>query len=123
MESNLNSVLIEGTIVSDALFRGVEPKCCFEIVSSYYYRQSNGKLIKETGRYSIHVGGVLAKAAEDNAVEGRCARVVGRLRESSWIDEASGKTYSLVYIFAEHIAYRPMLKKTSTRRKDKVHND
>ena len=56
----------------------------------------------------------MAEVAEKNAKKDRGIRVVGRLKQDRWTDE-NGKTFSKVKIIAEHIEYKPMLKKPEER--------
>jgi single-strand DNA-binding protein len=103
--NNLNSVLVEGTLVKDALYR-VTPKgvsvCTFSIASKHYSRSGEkGELIKEVHYFEVQAWSRLARGKE-----GRKVRVVGQLRQDR-CDGVDGKSYSKVSIVADHIEFRP----------------
>jgi single-strand DNA-binding protein len=106
--NNLNSVLIEGTLMEDALYatklKG-EQVCTFAIVSNHY--DKNGDEHEKTESHiTIEVRAKLARTCYEEGHKGRGVRVVGRLKEESWYD-AGGKVRSKVWIVAEHVEFRP----------------
>lgn len=106
--NNLNSVLIEGTVVKDPLFRTTmkgTSVCTFTIASNRFVKDGDS-LVKEIYFFDIEIYGVLAEKISCECRERRGVRVVGRLKESRWQDEA-GKARSKVYIEAEHIEFCP----------------
>ena len=120
--NNLNSILIEGVINEDSLFR-VAPKgtavCTFLITSSRYNRNEENlkNLEKEVSFFKIETWGKLAEMVYDKGKQGRGVRVVGRLKEERWQD-SDGKPQSKIVIVAEHVEFRPVTaKKKSTRKK------
>ena len=106
--NNLNSVLIEGTLVKDAV-TGAAPQgkavCAFTIESSRY-RKGDAGIEKETGHFDVQAFGKLAERARSYAHEGRGVRVVGRLKQEHRTS-FDGKTISRIFIVAEHIECRP----------------
>ena len=105
--NNLNSVLIEGNMVRDPLFRST-PKgtsvCNFTIASNRYYRQDSN-LEKEVGFFDVEAWGKLADACTHQGRKGRGVRVVGRLKQDRWTGN-DGKKHVKVAIVAEHVEYR-----------------
>lgn len=51
----------------------------------------------------------MQNGAAKKATKGRGVRVVGRLKQDTWKDEA-GKSASRIYVIAEHIEYKPAKK-------------
>ena len=110
--NNLNSILIEGNMVRDPLFRST-PKgtsvCNFTIASNRFYRQDSN-LEKEVGFFDVEVWGKLADSCSSHGRKGRGVRVVGRLKQDRWTGN-DGKNHTKVAIVAEHVEYRPDFKK------------
>ena len=65
---------------------------------------------KETGFFNVETWAKLAEAAACKGKKGRGVRVVGRLKQERWNGQ-DGKPYSKVTIVAEHVEFRPELKK------------
>jgi len=111
--NNLNSVLIEGNMVRDPLIRST-PKgtqvCNFSIASNRFFRQDSN-LEKETGFFEVEVWGKLASVCSTQGRKGRGVRVVGRLKQDRWTG-SDGKSHNKVAIVAEHVEYRPDIKKS-----------
>jgi single-strand DNA-binding protein len=106
--NNLNSVLLEGDLTRDPLFRQTprgKSTVTFPIASDRYYKGENG-LEKEVGYFDIEAWGKLADACNNQGRKGRSVRVVGRLRQDRW-NGADGKTHTRVFIVAEHVEFRP----------------
>jgi hypothetical protein len=98
--SNLNSLLIEGTVSGNAGVvkkRGKE-RCSFVISSLRCFRDGESIKEQETRIWVMIRDAGLVKTAAVKACNGRGLRVVGRL--------ASGEDGS-VYLEAEHVEYRP----------------
>jgi single-strand DNA-binding protein len=106
--NNLNSILIEGVLKADPLYR-VTPKgtpvCTFSIMSN---RCDNvdGCLQKEVYFFGIEARSKLAKTCNERGYKGRGVRVVGHLREERWSGD-DGKQRSRVVIVADHVEFRP----------------
>jgi single-strand DNA-binding protein len=108
--NNLNSVLLEGELLKDAILRKLKsgPVCTFTIVSNRFSRK-DGALEKYVSFFEVEVWGKAAEIAEKQGTEGRGVRVVGRLKQERWWD-VQGKEKSRISIVAEHLEFRPDLK-------------
>jgi single-strand DNA-binding protein len=110
--NQLNSILIEGCLVRDPLFRMTAKGialCTFSIATNRYYKQ-DGTMEKETSYFDVETWTTLAEKGRMHGHKGRGVRVVGRLRQNRWTD-ADGKAKSRVYIVAEHLEFRPESKR------------
>jgi single-strand DNA-binding protein len=110
--NNLNSILIEGNLVRDPLFRSTAkgtPLCTFTLASNRFYKQDSG-LEKEVGFFDVEAWSRLAENCYNLGHKGRGVRVVGRLKQERW-NGADGKPRSKVTIVAEHVEFRPEFKK------------
>jgi len=84
--NNLNSILIEGNLVRDPLIKST-PKgnlvCNMTIASNRYIKSDpNSGFERETSFFDIEAWGKLAEAASQKGKKGRCARIVGRLKQT-----------------------------------------
>ena len=112
--NNLNSVLIEGNMVRDPMYRSTSrgsSVCNFTIASNRYYKQDSN-FEKEVGYFPIETWGKLAEICNSQGRKGRGVRVVGRLKQDRWTG-TDGKGHTRVTIVAEHVEYRPDFKKAS----------
>lgn len=110
--NNLNSILIEGNMVRDPLFRSTPkgtPVCTFSLASNRFYKQDDN-YEKEVGFFDVETWAKLAENCYNLGHKGRGVRVVGRLRQQRWSD-SEGKNRSKVMIVAEHVEFRPEFKK------------
>ena len=106
--NNLNSVLIEGTLVRDPLFRSTPkgtPVCTFSLASNRYFKEDSG-LEREVSFFEVEAWAKLAEAIRDFGSKGRSCRVVGRLKQERWTG-SDGKGRSRVTIVAEHVEFKP----------------
>ena len=105
--NNLNSVLLEGNLVRDALLKNT-PKgsqlCVFSLASNRYYRQDSG-FEHEVSYFDVECWGKLADATYQRGSKGRGVRVVGRLKQDRWVG-TDEKSHSKVIIVAEHVEFR-----------------
>jgi len=113
--NNLNSILIEGNLTKDALLK-TTPKgtqvCTMRLASNRWYKldsQSPG-FEKEVSFIDVETWAKLAEACYSKGQKGRGVRVVGRLKQNRWNDP-DGKLHSRVIIVAEHVEFRPILRK------------
>jgi single-strand DNA-binding protein len=105
---HLNSVLIEGELIGDPLFRSIPkraPVCAFAIESSRFYK-SDGGLEKEVCFFDIEARSKLAETCRKLGHEGRVVRVEGRLKQERW-DGSDGRFHSQVFIVAERVEFMP----------------
>ena len=117
--NNLNSILIEGNLVRDPLFRNSPkgtPLCTFSLASNRYYKQDT-ELEKEVGFFDIETWSKLAENCYNLGHKGRGVRVVGRLKQDRWTG-GDGKSHSKVTIVAEHVEFRPEFKKENEKQED-----
>ena len=110
--NNLNSILIEGNMVRDPLFRTTPkgtPVCTFSLASNRFFKQDTG-LEKEVSFFEVETWAKLAEACNNLGKKGRGVRVVGRLKQDRWTG-SDGKPRSRISIVAEHVEFRPEFKK------------
>jgi single-strand DNA-binding protein len=110
--NNLNSIIIEGNMVRDPLFRSTPkgtPLCTFSIASDRFYRQDSG-LESEVSFFDVETWSDLAASCHDLGHKGRGVKVVGRLKQDRWTG-SDGKQRSRVTIVAEHVEFRPEFKR------------
>jgi single-strand DNA-binding protein len=110
--NNLNSILIEGNMVRDPLFRSTPkgtPVCTFSLASNRFFKQDSG-LEKEVSFFEVETWAKLAERCYNNGRKGRGVRVVGRLKQDRW-NGIDGKQRSRITIVAEHVEFRPDFKR------------
>ena len=111
--NNLNSILIEGNLVRDPLFRTTPkgtPLCTFTLASNRFFKQDSG-LEKEVSFFDVESWAKLAENCYSLGHKGRGVRVVGRLKQERW-NGSDGKAHSKVAIVAEHVEFKPDFKKS-----------
>jgi single-strand DNA-binding protein len=109
--NHLNSILIEGNLVDDPVFRETKkgtPLCTFSIASNRFYRQESG-LEKEVSCFDVETWGKLAEQCHNRGHKGQGVRVVGRLKQERWTGN-DGESHFRVIIVAEHVEFRPEIK-------------
>ena len=117
--NNLNSILIEGNMVRDAVKKTTSngtSVCNFTLASNRYFRKGDS-YEKETCFVDIEAWGKLADSCVASGHKGRGVRVVGWLKQDRWTG-VDGKFYSKLKISAEHIEYRPDYKKDQDLKSD-----
>jgi len=110
--NNLNSILIEGNLVRDPETRETPkgtPVCQFSVASNRFFKQ-NDDYEKEVSFFDVETWSMLAKNCSQSLHKGRGVRVVGRLKQDRWTG-TDGKQYSKIKIIAEHVEFKPELKK------------
>ena len=110
--NNLNSILIEGNLVRDpelAYTAKGTAVCKFTVGCNRSYKQDD-EFQKEVSFFDVSAWTRLAEVCGEYLKKGRGVRVVGRLKQDRWTD-ADGKTHSRVHIVAEHVEFKPQLKK------------
>ncbi|MDR2842352.1 MAG: single-stranded DNA-binding protein [Spirochaetaceae bacterium] len=111
--NNLNSILIEGNLVKDPVFRSTTkgtPLCTFCLASNRFYKQESG-LEKEVSYFDVEAWSKLAENCRSLGHKGRGVRVVGRLKQSRW-NGADGTLRTRISIVAEHVEFKPDFKKS-----------
>jgi len=122
--NNLNSILIEGNIVREPELRTLTkgtPVSTFQIATNRYYKQETG-MEKEVSYFNAETWSKLAEACRDKGSKGRGVRVVGRLKQDRWQDR-DGKAQSKIVIVAEHVEFRPEVKKNQSAKKENIENE
>jgi len=112
--NNLNSILIEGNMVREPLYRTTPkgtPVCTFSLASNRFFKQDTG-LEKEVSFFEIETWAKLAESCNNQGRKGRGIRVVGRLKQDRWTGN-DGKPHSRIRIVAEHVEFRPEFRKDS----------
>ena len=106
--NNLNSILIEGNLVRDALLKNTvagSTVCNFTIATNRFYSGVNG-MEKEVSYFDVEAWSKLAEDCHEHGYKGKGVRVVGRLKQSRWND-IRGQSHSRIFIVAEHVEFRP----------------
>lgn len=111
--NQLNSLILEGNLTKDAVV--TEPVAGFKKASltigvNRWYKNRSNEDVTEVSYFDVEAYGNIAEYTKTKALKGRGIRVVGRLKQDTWKD-SDGKTKSRVYVVAEHIEYRPVVKK------------
>ena len=105
--NNLNSVLVEGSLVRDAEVKTLgngSMVCNFSIATNRYYKK-NENFEKETSYFDVQAWGKLAEACGSKGQKGRWVRVVGRLKQDRWATQ-DGKSMSKIIIVPDHVEFR-----------------
>jgi single-strand DNA-binding protein len=117
--NNLNSILIEGNLVRDPEL-SYTPKgtavCKFSLACNRSYKQDD-EFQKEVSFFDVSTWTRLAEVCGEYLKKGRGVRVVGRLKQDRWTDP-DGKPRSRVEIVAEHVEFKPPIKKQDGDGKD-----
>lgn len=109
----LNSILLEGNVVKTPELRETAKGtsvCAFSIASNRSYRSEAGTFDKEVSFFDVEAWGQLAIICSQQCIKGRGVRVVGRLKQGRWTDQA-GKNHSKINIVAEHVELKPVFQK------------
>jgi single-stranded DNA-binding protein len=99
MKSNLNSVIIEGTVTTVAKS---DDQISFDMSVIRYYRIGE-EILKEESVFTVVAYGKLAEVNWDKLKVNREIRVVGRLRSVQYVPSP----YPMVELVAEHIEVKP----------------
>lgn len=110
--NNLNSVLIEGTVMSEPIYRVTKKGgsiCSFAIVSKRC-NKNGGEFEKEVSCFEVEACSRLAEAIKPLCRKNCGIRVVGRLHQIRWIDH-NGQNCSRVIIKADYAEFSPSFKR------------
>lgn len=111
--NNLNSVLIEGNLTQDPELtytpKGT-PTCCFSLACTRFYKQDDEHQ-KEVSYFDVTVWNRQAEVCNECLRKDRGVRVVGRLKGDR-ITDKNGNSKSKVYIIAEHVEFKPVVKES-----------
>ena len=117
--NQLNSLILEGNLVRDAVLSEPAPgfkKCLFTMGVNRFYKNRKNEDVNEASFFDVEAYGKMAEYCSEKAKKGRGVRVVGRLKQDTWKDDA-GKSLSKVYVVAEHIEYKPVKKTEAAEEK------
>jgi single-strand DNA-binding protein len=106
--SHLNSVLLEGDLVKDAVWEieAGTARYDFTLASSRVLKNTGqGILEKEVSFFEVQAYGELVERCRVEARQGRGVRLVGRLAQEQR-QTGDGGQENRVYIIAEHIEFR-----------------
>ena len=119
MLNNLNSILIEGNLVRDPELK-YSPKgsavCTFALASNRFFKQDD-ETQKEVSYFDVTTWARLAEVCGEYLKKGRGVRVVGRLKQDRWTNP-EGQARSKVEIVAEHVEFKPQMKKDGDGKDD-----
>ena len=108
----LNSLILEGNVV-DGLSSIPEGKD-FGIEVIRYYKNREGENVEDKSYFRVEIyGNMTDEKFTKNIYVGRGIRVVGRLKQKIWTDE-DGKEHSKIVVIAEHLEFKPHVKKLPT---------
>ncbi|MGI5174221.1 single-stranded DNA-binding protein [Treponema sp. OMZ 840] len=117
--NSLNSIILEGNVVQEPVLRETAKGtqvCTFSVMCMRTYKQDDS-YEKEISFFDIDAWGKLAELSIKNGVKGRGVRVVGRLKQSRWVDSEE-KNRSKITIVAEHIEFKPLFKKVQSEKSE-----
>ena len=109
--NNLNSILLEGNLAREPELRYSPkgtPACTLVVASSRSYKhpENEGERVEEVSFLEATTHGKLATVCHEHLRKGRGLRVVGRIKQERWEDDA-GNSRSKVVIIAEHVEFQP----------------
>lgn len=122
--NNLNSVLVEGNLVRDpelSYTPNGTAVCKFSVASNRSFKQGEG-YVKEVSFFDVTTWTRLAEVCGEYLKKGRGVRIVGRLKQERWTD-SEGKSHQRVLIVAEHVEFKPQMKKDPEGPSDEAAGD
>lgn len=109
--NNLNTVLMEGTLIRDPershQVTG-SSACRISLANNRYYNDRNEKWVNDASFFTVWVFGPVAESCLTYLKKGRGIRVVGRLKQFRYTSAGLGR--EKVAILAEHIEFQPQKK-------------
>lgn len=112
--NNLNSILLEGNLVRDPelKYTPTGTAVCEMTIASNRFFKKDAEPVQEVSYFAVTTWARLAEVCAEYLTKGRGVRIVGRLKQDRWQDN-DGKARSRVYIVAEHVEFKPIVKKTT----------
>jgi len=110
--NNLNSILLEGNLTRDpelSYIKNGAAVCKFTVATNRYYKDDD-KYEQEVSYFDVKAIGKLAEVSGEYLKKGRGIRIIGRIKQDRWKDK-EGKTNSTVFVMADHIEFKPVMKK------------
>lgn len=109
----LNQIIIEGNLTRNPELKDLGnggKVCTLPIAVNRTYKTADGSKADEVSYFEIDAYGNLADVCQKWCPKGRGVRVVGRLKQNRWTDD-DGKSHSKIKVIAEHIEFKPYIKK------------
>ena len=109
--NNLNTVLMEGTLIRDperSHHVTGSSQCRLSLANNRYYNGKNEKWVNDASFFTVWVFGPVAESCLTYLRKGRGIRVVGRLKQFRYT--SAGFSREKVAILAEHIEFQPQKK-------------
>ncbi len=106
--NNLNSILIDGNLTADPTVKEIgtgTQVCNFRLAANRFFRK-NEELQKEVSYFDVETWAQSAERCSRELAKGRNVRVVGRLKQDRWTDDA-GQARSRIKIVADHVELGP----------------
>lgn len=113
--NNLNTVLMEGTLIRDPERSNQvtgSSQCRLSLANNRYYFGRNDKWVQDASFFTVWVSGPVAESCLKFLKKGRGIRVVGRLKQLRY--SMGGISREKVAILAEHIEFQPARKTDDT---------
>lgn len=112
MMAELNSVLLEGVLVRnpERKMLGERTVVRFPIAVHRYYKGKNNESVTETSFFDVQAWGGIADAAERFLSIGRTIRVLGRLKQDTWLEKEKNVHREKVFVIANHLEFRPKVR-------------
>ncbi len=114
--SALNSLLLEGNLTQDVEFIELatgKNLAKFTIASNRWYRTNNQEFISDVLYLKVEVWGKLAVSCKDYLKKGSAVKVIGSLRQNTWVDEEN-KHHEKYFLNAEYVDFKQPKKKVSS---------
>ena len=105
--NSINSLVIEGNLVRDAIIKETQNGNCvsnFSIAVNRSIKTHNGEVHKEVSFFDAEAWGELAKIIAKKGLRGTRVRMVGRIKQNRWTG-SDGKNYSRINIITDHIEF------------------
>ncbi len=106
--NSLNTIIVEGNVVQEPVLRTTTKGthiCIFSLMTIRTFKKDDA-YEKEISFFEVETWAKLADICIKNASKGRGVRVVGRLKQNRWEDDA-GKKHAKIGIVAEHVEFKP----------------
>lgn len=119
--NSLNSVLLEGNLVRDPEESRTPQDTVvstFTIAVNRSYKKDDD-YVKEVSYFDIEVWAGLAEICMKHLHKGRGVRVVGRLKQNRWVDEAENNR-TKIKIVAEHVEFKPVFTGEKSKTEEEV---
>ena len=100
----MNSLIIEGVVIGEPHYLEATHRLEFAIDTSRVYKNGSGEDVTEHYQFDVVSFGEYGKSLLKPLKTCTGVRIVGRLRQNTWISD--GVTHSEVQVVAEHIEIR-----------------